>query len=253
MKRVVSFSGGVGSYCAARRVIQEHGRDDVVLLFADTLVEDEDLYRFVYQGAFSLGCALTVIKDGRTPWQVMWDERMIGNSSIDPCSKILKRHLLDKWRNENCVLEDTICYIGIDWTESHRIETIRERVKPWKYEAPLCNPPYLSKQEMLLSLKKDGIKPPRLYEMGFSHNNCGGACIKAGQAQWALLYRTFPDRYLQIEEWEEEMRKRVGDHAILRDRSGGGDRPLPLRIFRKRLEAKEAFDTQEWGGCGCAL
>lgn len=46
MTAVVSLSGGVGSWFAGRRWIDRHGADDTVLLFADTLIEDPDLYRF---------------------------------------------------------------------------------------------------------------------------------------------------------------------------------------------------------------
>ncbi len=46
MKHIVNFSGGICSFWAAHRVIQKHGVKDVVLLFADTLIEDDDLYAF---------------------------------------------------------------------------------------------------------------------------------------------------------------------------------------------------------------
>lgn len=39
-QRVVNFSGGIGSWAAARRVADHHGTDGLVLLFADTLIED---------------------------------------------------------------------------------------------------------------------------------------------------------------------------------------------------------------------
>lgn len=253
MKHLVMFSGGIGSWATAKRVSTSHGTKDMVLLFADTMIEDEDLYRFLDEAASNVGVPLTTIKDGRTPWAVMRDVRIIGNSRIDPCSKILKRKLLDKWRDEHCEPDDTTVYIGIDWSEEHRLNTVRSRTQPWRYEAPLCEPPYISKLQMLDLLRAEGIRPPRLYELGFAHNNCGGACIKAGQAQWALLWRTFPDRYLQIEQWEEEMRASVGDHSILRDRRGGESKPLTLRAFRERLQQQGDFDEQEWGGCGCAL
>ena len=35
--RVVMFSGGIGSWAAAKRVAEAHGTDDLVLLFADVL------------------------------------------------------------------------------------------------------------------------------------------------------------------------------------------------------------------------
>ena len=38
MKHVVMFSGGLSSWAAAKRVAAEHGTDDLVLLFSDTLM-----------------------------------------------------------------------------------------------------------------------------------------------------------------------------------------------------------------------
>src|SRR6266511_1582734 len=63
---VVQYSGGIGSWAAAQRVIAEHGTADVVLLFADTQVEDDDLYRFLGDAAAQIGVPVTVVADGRT-------------------------------------------------------------------------------------------------------------------------------------------------------------------------------------------
>ncbi len=57
--RVVMFSGGVGSWLAARRVADAHGTDGLVLLFADTLMEDEDLHRFLDDAARNIGVPVT--------------------------------------------------------------------------------------------------------------------------------------------------------------------------------------------------
>ena len=51
MKHVVFFSGGACSYCTAKRVIENVGKENVVLLFTDTKIEDEDLYRFIDEAA----------------------------------------------------------------------------------------------------------------------------------------------------------------------------------------------------------
>lgn len=253
MRHVVQFSGGIGSWAAAKRVANRHGTANMVLLFADVKDEDEDLYRFIREAAANVGVPLTVIADGRTPRQVMRAERFIGNSAMDPCSKILKRQLLDRWCREHCDPKDTVRYIGIDWTEAHRLETFRKRVAPWQCEAPLCNEPYLTKQDVRDWLTREGIKLPRLYDLGFPHNNCGGACVKAGQAQWALLLQHKRPLYLEWEEWEEGMRADVGDHSILRDRRGGQSKPLTLRNFRLRVEGGEKHEQHEFGGCGCAI
>ena len=40
------FSGGVGSWAAAKRVADAHGTDNLTLLFTDTLIEDADIHEW---------------------------------------------------------------------------------------------------------------------------------------------------------------------------------------------------------------
>lgn len=250
---IIMFSGGVCSWAAAKRVVARHGTDGVVLLFADTKMEDEDLYRFIDQAAGNVGVPLVKIADGRTPWEVMQDHHSFAGNRMDFCSKELKRDLLDEWRDKNGTPDKTTIYVGLDWTEQHRVDRVNERCKPWIYKAPMAEPPYITKEQMLAQLKDQGICPPRLYGMGFPHNNCGGFCVKAGQAHFAHLLRTMPDRYRFHEEKEAELRKTVGDYAILRDRKGGVTKALTLADLRRRIENQQEFDMFEWGGCGCAV
>lgn len=253
--RVVMFSGGVGSWAAARRVADAHGAAEMTLLFCDTLMEDEDLYRFLDDAAADIGAPLVRLADGRTPWQVFEDERFLGNSRIDPCSKILKRQIADRWLTENCDSARTTIYVGIDWTEAHRFDRLRERrsAQGWTYEAPLTAAPYLSKQGMLAQLRAAGIEPPRLYAMGFAHNNCGGFCCKAGQGHFANLLRVMPERYAEHESREERMRDMLNrDVSMMTDRSGDGKKkPLTMRALRKRIESNGTVDREDIGGCGC--
>jgi 3'-phosphoadenosine 5'-phosphosulfate sulfotransferase (PAPS reductase)/FAD synthetase len=175
------FSGGVGSWAAARRVAEKHGTEDLVLLFTDTLIEDADTYRFLREAAANVGGQLVEIADGRTPWQVFSDVRFLGNSRVDPCSRVLKRDLADAWLAEHYEPENVIVYVGIDWSEIHRYERLRERKRPWVYEAPLCDPPYLTKDDLHEWAELAGLERQRLYQLGMPHANCGGGCIKMGQ------------------------------------------------------------------------
>lgn len=253
VKAVSMFSSGITSWAATKRYAEINGTDGLVLLFADTKVEDEDNYRFLEESAENIGVPLIKIADGRTPWQVMRDQKIIGNSRIDPCSKILKRKLLDRWQKKYCLPEVCDIIFGILWDESHRIERLMERREGWNCVAPLCDKPWISKTECLKWAKREGIEPPRMYPMGFAHANCGGFCIKAGKKSFALLWKHFPDRYLYNENEERELRKIVGDHTILRETINGEQVNLTLEDFRKRLEAGESFDEFDFGGCGCAL
>ena len=254
MKHVVSLSGGVGSWETAKRVAAKHGTADLYLLFADTRIEDESLYKFLVQGAANVGGKLICLAEGRDPWQVFFDVRFLGNSRVDPCSKILKRDVINAWIQENCDPEDTTVYVGIDWTEEHRFGPIRDRYAAlgWRYEAPLCEPPYMTKKEMFVRAELEGLEIPRLYDLDFAHNNCGGFCVKAGQAHFANLLAKLPERYAYHEGKEQDIRRQLGkDVAILRDRRGGKSRPMTLQEFRMRVQAGGDYDKFEVGGCGC--
>lgn len=255
LTHVVSFSGGLGSWATAKRVAAKHGTKNLILLFADTRMEDKDLYRFLDEAAANVGGKLVKIAEGRNPWHVFFDERMLGNSRIDPCSKILKRDIIDKWLMDNCDPANTVVYCGIDWSESHRYTRLRDRraADGWRYEAPMCDAPYLSKSDVQAMLKQEGIKLPRLYELGFAHNNCGGFCIKAGQGHFANLLTKLPERYAKHEAMEQSIRTYLDkDVSILTDRRGDGKKkPLTLRDFRIRIEAGAQVDIHDVGGCGC--
>ena len=85
-------------------------------------MEDEDVYRFLPEAADNVGGQLVTIADGRDVWEVFFDEKMIGNTRVDICSRILKRDLARKWIENKYEPGEVIVYMGIDWTEIHRYE-----------------------------------------------------------------------------------------------------------------------------------
>lgn len=248
---VVMFSGGVGSWAAARRVGERYGTKNLTLLFTDTLIEDPDLYRFLDDAAADIGAPLVRVADGRTPWEVFKDRRMLGNSRIAPCSTELKQRPARAWMAANA--PDATVVLGIDWTEMHRLAPAQRGWLPWAVEAPLCEAPYRSKKDLLADLAAAGIAIPALYREGFPHNNCGGGCVRAGHAHFAHLYRQRPHQFAEWEAGEQEVSAYLGRRvAILRDRSGGNATPYTLTELRQKLEAQPSmFDDAEWGGCGC--
>lgn len=258
-QHVVMWSGGITSWATARWVISRYGADNVTLLFADTNAEDEDLHRFNAEASAQLGLPITRVADPteRDPWQVFEDKQWIGNTRIAQCSHALKQDPCRVWLAVNTDPADTVVYVGIDWTEPHRLPAIIAGWAPWTVDAPLTRPPYADKTMLLAELEALGIRRPRLYSLGFEHNNCGGACVKGGQAQWLRLLEVFPDRYAKAEAHEDRMRAKLGkDVSILRDRTGGTTKPLTLAALRRRAEAEQAgqpslLDRFDWGGCGC--
>ncbi len=255
MKHIVMYSGGIGSYMAAKRVVKKYGHEDTILLFSDTMTEDEDLYRFINESTKMLGAELVCLRDGRDIWQVFKDVKFLGNSRIAPCTRILKQEPSRKWVKENFSPNEVTLYVGIDWTEYHRLEKVIKNWDPYTVLAPMCDEPLICKKEMLEELQNDGIKEPRLYTLGFSHNNCGGFCVKAGQGHFANLLKKMPERYLYHEQKEQEMIEFLGSNvAILKRTRDKKTIPLTLKQLREEIETQpEQIDMFDIGGCGCFM
>lgn len=259
---LVNYSAGACSWASAMRIIERHGKDGIVLLFADTQIEDADAYRFLDETAEKMGVPLVKIADGRDIWEVFTDVRFIGNSRVDPCSKILKRQLMDKWRDENCSKESTTLVVGLDWSERGRIEGDGNKKKGhrrrmeeigWKVEYPMNERPYLTKDEVFAWMRSEGIEPPGLYADGFGHNNCGGFCVKMGLAQARHLLLNRPDTYLYHERKEAETMAAIGPTAMpfLCFRQGGKKRPVTMRKFREIMERQPLLFADQVVGTGC--
>jgi len=231
MKHVVMFSGGIGSWAAAKLVAKKYGTEDLYLLFTDVkgdaesphIGEDEDTYRFLDDAVKNIGGHYIYLNEGRDIWQVFKDNRFLGNSRLAKCSHVLKQKPARTWINENVDPEDSVIYVGIDWTETHRLPAIVKNYLPYKVEAP------------------------------FSHNNCGGGCVRAGQGQFKKLLEVMPERFAMWEAKEQEVREYLDkDVAILSEVKNGIKKPLPLIELRRRVEDQpQLVDELDIGGCGC--
>ena len=262
MNHVVMFSGGIGSWATAKWVADNHGTDSLFLVFTDVkglnqsphVGEDEDTYRFIKDAAENVGGTLIYLNEGRDIWEVFKDRRFLGNSRLANCSHELKQKPARKWLEENFPNpDDVIVYVGIDWMETHRLPAIVKNYLPYKALAPLTKPPYLDKSQLMEMAKAQGLKIPRLYDLGFSHNNCGGGCVRAGQGQFKKLLEVMPERFATWEAKEQEMREFLDkDVSILSEVVAGVKKPLPLIELRRRVQDQPTLiDETDIGGCGC--
>jgi hypothetical protein len=100
---------------------------------------------------------------------------------------------------------------------------------------------------------REGLWIQKLYQLGFPHANCGGFCIKAGQAHFKHLLEVMPERFAYHERKEQELRDYLQkDVAVLKHRSGPDkNKPMTLRVLREKVEKGQQCDAGDWGGCGC--
>jgi 3'-phosphoadenosine 5'-phosphosulfate sulfotransferase (PAPS reductase)/FAD synthetase len=254
---IVLYSGGKGSFLAAYLAKQIYS--NTVLYFNDTKTEDEDLYRFLYETVAWLGLPLFEDSDGRDIWQVFNDRKYLGNTRLDPCSEILKRNRSQRWVRQNFPDPTTTdIVLGMGLFEEHRITKAQPHWQPYTLVCPLASVDLDPDQLMADVLAESGIKPPRLYDLGFPHNNCGGFCVKAGLAQFKLLYEKLPARYAYHEAKQEELHaKHPKTRPFLRKRINGKQHYITLKQYREMFLEKSVplCDDEEfdYGGCGCAL
>jgi hypothetical protein len=119
---IAMFSGGAGSAYVAYQMVQAHGKENCKLFFTNTLWEDDDNYRFMEEIAEYIDIEITEVVDGRTPEEVFYDNKFLGNSRLAKCSEELKVkqtliYMEELRDNENL---EPILYFGIAPHEKSR-------------------------------------------------------------------------------------------------------------------------------------
>jgi len=256
VKHIINFSGGMGSFAEAYFCCKLFGVENCILLFADVLIEDEDLYRFVNETILFLGFNghnYVEICEGKTPFEIFKLKNIMGSRILDPCSELLKREPLWKFINK-FHKEDIHVHLGIDYSEIHRLVKTASIKSPYICRSILCeNGLVLNKS---FSERFD-IKRPRLYDWGLGHNNCGGYCIKAGMGHYRNLFKANKERYLLHEDREQDVYNNIDKtFKIIRKQTRGVKEYMSLKDFRiKYLEDDSLEDDNllDFGGCGCAI
>lgn len=263
MQHIIFFSGGAASYLTAKRVVKKNGAKNCLLVFADTGIEDTNTYEFIKLASKKLSVNLIRLKPfNKDPWDIYMEKKFL-NHRVSFCSQELKIKPCRNYVEQTFTPSDCTLYLGIDFNEIERGEAIAKHWNPYIVQFPLCENKWATREDYFREIRKDGLKIPPLYGLGFSHNNCGGFCVKAGKKQFAKLLKYFPDRYAYHENREQEFMKSVGKKTgvIIRDyRANAPDSTISLKEFREEIEAEQKkkgylepslFSDEAMGGCGC--
>jgi hypothetical protein len=217
---VIFFSGGTASFAVADWVKTNFPNDNTVLYFTDTKWEDKDLYRFINEASNKLELPMLCHSMGLNPIELMFEKKLVFNSRLGECSKILKMKVASDflkkglepehsyWVNKRFLKNEDFrtnakLFFGIGFEELHREEPIRRNWAPqFQVEMPMVYN-IIHKDE---ALKKYNLRIPDMYLRGFTHNNCAGRCIKAGQAHFKNLKRERPEEFKKLVEQEHHMR-----------------------------------------------
>lgn len=225
MSRIVcQFSCGAASAVATKLALAKYsGTNEIQIVNAFIKEEHEDNRRFLADSESWFNSDVTVLRDekyGASIDEVFRREQYMKGRHGAPCTKMLKRRLLDKSRREGDVL-----VFGFTAEEAGRFEDFKDRNPAIKAEAPLIEKG-LGKEDCKAMVQRAGIELPLMYRLNYDNANCKG-CVKGGEGYWRAVREDFPEDF--------ENRCKVQDEIgpgswFLRYRSGprAGER-FPLR------------------------
>lgn len=239
---VVQYSCGAASAVAGKLALAQYGgTHDVQFLNAFLASEHEDNRRFLTDCEAWTNRKFTVLRDekyGADVQKVFLRERYMKGPHGAPCSKLLKRRLLDAWKQPGDVM-----VLGYTAEETTRLDDFRERNPDRPVIAPLIERG-LTKDDCKAIILRAGIELPFMYRAGYSNANCPG-CVKGGEEYWRAVRVDFPEVFearCQVQDelgpgsWFLRYRSgpRKGERFPLRDLPDGPIRrnsPLPSCSF----------------------
>lgn len=225
MSRIVSqFSCGAASAVATKLALAKYGRTyDFHIVNAFLQEEHADNRRFAADCERWFGRAITVLRDekyGASVVKVFKSKQFLKGPMGAPCSRELKRKVLDAWK-----LPGDIMVFGYTAEEEDRLDDFRERNPDIRVLAPLIDAG-LGKEDCKAMVDRAGLVLPIMYRMGYDNANCIG-CVKGGEGYWRAIREDFPEYFEAICLLQDE----IGPGSwFLRYRSGPRkDERFPLR------------------------
>lgn len=187
MARTVSwFSCGAASAVATKMSAPD------VIAYCDTGSEDVDNTRFMVDCERWFGKKVTHLQ-GKYPdtWSVWEKRRFINGIDGAPCTGELKVAPRLAFQ-----IPDDVHIFGYtaDASDVRRAEMLRKNWPDLHIETPLIDKG-ITKASCIAMVINAGIKPPRVYAMGFPNANCIPCGKATSPAYWALVRKEFPVQF----------------------------------------------------------
>lgn len=196
--KVCWLSAGVSSFIAgylAKNVNK--------YIYIDIENQHEDSMRFIKDCEKVLGKDIEILKSPyRNVQNVILSQRYVNGPGGAKCTQILKRRVRKEWEYQYRDFDITYVW-GFDVNEKKRADRLLESMPEFKHEFPLIDKGFTKSNSHAL-LERLGIKRPKMYDLGYSNNNCVG-CVKGGMGYWNKIRKDFPEVFKRMAEIEREI------------------------------------------------
>lgn len=218
-KTIGWWSGGITSAVACKIGIDLYGKENVRIIFIDTMNEDDDTYRFMKDCSDWYGIEIeTITSTKHKSIQDVWFRyKALNNAKGAVCSSELKRQVRETWEKNN---EWEHQIFGFELDEYKRAKGMVLNHPKTKPLFPLMM--YgLSKKDCINIVQEANIEVPITYSLGFLNNNCfKTGCVQGGIGYWQKMARDFPDKFDAMAKMEHDITDLKGKPVtMLKDQS----------------------------------
>lgn len=214
--KVAWFSCGVTSAVMCKKLVQENDVE-FEIVYEDTGSEHESNKSFLSDCSSWIGREIKTIRSPffKDHWDVIERIRYVNGPSGAACTRKLKREVRTQYEYASEIAGDKVTghFYGFDSGEAKRAKSFIER-NPGSY-FPLLRLG-ISKEECFSIITDAGIELPKMYQLGYGHNNCIG-CVKGGKGYWNKIRIDFPEAFEKMLGLEESIGRSCIKGCFLKD------------------------------------
>jgi hypothetical protein len=204
------WSAGITSAVACKIALELY--DNVELYYIEIDTAHEDNARFKADCEKWYGCKIKTLKSKyfNNQFDVIKKTGAVNTPTGAPCTLHLKKNVrfeFEKWNEWSLFNEHTIK--NQVWGYEFEAKEINRAIRHLQ-QYPSTKPLFpliekgLTKEMCAGLLLQNGIELPKMYELGYSNNNCIG-CVKGGKGYWNKIRKDFPTVFKQMAHLEREV------------------------------------------------
>ena len=198
------FSCGITSAVACKLAVEQHGKDNVRLFYMEIDTAHKDNERFIDECENWIGVKVERRRSAKykDQFDVIRKTKYVNGAAGARCTKELKKSV--RFEIEKEIDYDSQVF-GFEYSKKEINRAVR-----FAQQYPQARPSYplieqkLSKEMCADILLKNGIRMPKMYELGFHNNNCIG-CVKGGKGYWNHVRKQFPEHFDKMAKIEREV------------------------------------------------
>lgn len=201
--RVAWWSAGITSAVACKMALEMYEDVELFYIHIDTAHPDNERFKTDCENWY--GKEINTVRSDNfyDQFHVIEKTGAVNTPYGAPCTRVLKKEVRFKLEleyqktlfNHNEILNQIW---GFEFTKKEVNRAIRhgQQYSDTKPLFPLIEKG-LDKNQCAGILLTAGIKLPKMYELGYSNNNCIG-CVKGGKGYWNKIRVDFPDVFLKM-------------------------------------------------------